>query len=210
MTQQKRDRRTKAQGHRKGAVTRRVESAGGASAVTVNERAMQLQLCLGTAENPRGTVGEAARDRSKAATRAEPKPKHKEQRAEPATMQEVCERLNEALERVVSNKGAPGPDRRSIEQVREHWAHLGPELRAALLRGTYEPGNIRRVWIPKANGGQRGLGIPNVVDRVVQEAVRRVLEPLYEPTFHEASHGFRPGRSCQTAITAAYFSCAVR
>ena len=56
------------------------------------------------------------------------------------------------------------------------------------------------LWIPKARGGQRGLGIPNVVDRMVQEAVRQVFEPLYEPTFHPASHGFRPGRSCQTAI----------
>jgi group II intron reverse transcriptase/maturase len=105
---------------------------------------------------------------------------------------------------VASNKGAPGPDRQSVTQVHEHWAELEPELRVALLKGTYEPGSIRRVWIPKANGGQRGLGIPNVVDRVVQEAVRMVLEPLYEPNFHEASHGFRPGRSCQTAIMAAY------
>jgi retron-type reverse transcriptase len=59
------------------------------------------------------------------------------------------------------------------------------------------------VWIPKAGGGQRGLGIPNVVDRTVQEAVRLVLEPLYEPTFHESSHGFRPNRGCQTAIAEA-------
>ena len=65
------------------------------------------------------------------------------------------------------------------------------------------PGDIRRVWIPKTGGGQRGLGIPNVIDRVVQEAVRLVLEPLYEPTFHRSSHGFRPGRSCHTAIAEA-------
>jgi group II intron reverse transcriptase/maturase len=119
-------------------------------------------------------------------------------------MNEVCERLTRAFERVASNRGAPGPDRQSIEQVREHWTELEPKLKQSLQEGSYKPGDIRRVWIPKANGGQRGLGIPNVVDRVVQEAVREVLEPMYEPTFHEASHGFRPGRSCQTAIRAAY------
>jgi group II intron reverse transcriptase/maturase len=74
------------------------------------------------------------------------------------------------------------------------------ELAAALLEGTYRPGDIRRVWIPKAGGGERGLGIPNVIDRVVQEAVRRALEPQYEPTFHPNSHGFRPNRSCHTAV----------
>jgi RNA-directed DNA polymerase len=204
MTQQKRDCCTKAQGHRKGAVTRRVESIGGASAATVNERTLQLRLHFGTAEDPQGAVGVVARGQPHATTRAAPKPKYKEQKATSATMEEVCRRLTSALENVASNKGAPGPDRQSIEQVREHWPELEPELRAALLKGTYEPGNIRRVWIPKSNGGQRGLGIPNVVDRVVQEAVRAVLEPLYEPTFREESHGFRPGRSCQTAITAAY------
>jgi group II intron reverse transcriptase/maturase len=87
--------------------------------------------------------------------------------------------------------------------VREHLDEVLTELADALLTGTYEPGNIRRVWIPKASGGQRGLGIPNVVDRVAQEAVRQVLEPLYEPKFHTSSHGFRPGRSCHTAIAQA-------
>ena len=61
--------------------------------------------------------------------------------------------------------------------------------------------------IPKADGGQRGLGIPNVIDRVVMEAVRQVLEPLFEPTFHPSSHGFRPGRSCHTAVAEAASIC---
>jgi RNA-directed DNA polymerase len=204
MTQQKSDRRTKAQGHRKGAETRRIEKVGGASAATVNEQTKQLRLNFGTAERPRGTDGRAERNENRSATCAGPKPKDKEQRATSTTMERVGGRLRQALERVASNRGAPGPDRQSIEQVREHWHEVEVALRAALVEGTYEPGNIRRVWIPKASGGQRGLGIPNVVDRVVQEAVRQELEPQYEPTFHEASHGFRPGRSCQTAIKAAY------
>ena len=76
-------------------------------------------------------------------------------------------------------------------------------LQADLLAGVYRPGEIRRVFIPKAGGGQRGLGIPDVVDRVVCEAVRQALEPLSEPTFHPSSHGFRPGRSCHTAVAEA-------
>jgi RNA-directed DNA polymerase len=92
---------------------------------------------------------------------------------------------------VASNRGAPGPDRQSIEEVREHLDEVLAALTRSLLEGTFRPGDVRRVWIPKAGGGQRGLGIPNVVDRVVQEAVRLVLEPLYEPTFHASSHGSR-------------------
>jgi len=87
--------------------------------------------------------------------------------------------------------------------VREHLDEILPRLAAELTSGTWQPGLIRRVWIPKPGGSQRGLGIPNVVDRTVQEAVRQVLEPLYEPTFHPSSHGFRPGRSCHTAIAEA-------
>ena len=208
MAQQKSERRVVPQGRRKPVSTQGAEHPGGGKALPVNERTWQLGLRFETAEEPKaqatGAGGGAVGVLSSPATRAAPKSKRKEKRATTATMEEVCERLAFAFQNVASNRGAPGPDRQSIEQVREHLSELVPVLHDALLRGTYEPGNIRRVWIPKAGGGQRGLGIPNVVDRVVQEAVRQVLEPLYEPTFHEASHGFRPGRSCQTAIAAAY------
>lgn len=128
------------------------------------------------------------------------RPSTKDTRTSRTTMLAVVCQLDEAFRRVMANRGAAGPDRQSIEQVQRHWPMLMQKLSHALRDGTYRPGDIRRVWIPKAGGGQRGLGIPNVVDRVVQEAVRQVLEPLYEPTFHESSHGFRPGRSCHTAI----------
>jgi group II intron reverse transcriptase/maturase len=133
-----------------------------------------------------------------------PEAKSNEERAQPETMmEEVVARLGAAFEKVASNRGAAGPDGQDIETVRERLPDVLQRLRAELLEGTYMPGDIRRVWIPKGGGGQRGLGIPNVVDRVVQEAIRAFLEPLWEPTFHPSSHGFRPGRSCQTAITEA-------
>jgi glycosyltransferase involved in cell wall biosynthesis len=90
-------------------------------------------------------------------------------------MEEVAYRLTDALLKVASNKGAPGPDGQTIEMLLEQWLVVLPRLQADLLAGTYQPGGIRRVFIPKAGGGQRGLGIPDVVDRVVQEAVRQVL-----------------------------------
>jgi len=121
------------------------------------------------------------------------------------TMEEVASvgNLRRAFERVESNDGAPGPDRQSVREVRAHFEQVLPALRRALLDGSYDPGLVRRVWIPKAGGGERGLGIPNVVDRIVQQAVHQVLSPHYEPTFHPSSHGFRPGRSCHTAIAEA-------
>lgn len=146
---------------------------------------------------------EVAADRSACSEPAVPKASVNAENDSPATMEEVTKRLTEALHKVAANKGAPGPDGETIAHLRKRWEHALPKLSAALLGGTYRPGEIRRVHIPKPGGGQRGLGIPNVVDRVVQEAVRQVLEPLYEPTFHPSSHGFRPGRSCHTAITEA-------
>src|SRR5690606_12568825 len=98
----------------------------------------------------------------------------------PATMEEVVRALRMAFRKVASNQGAPGPDGMSIDEVREHLDELLPVLSHTLLDGSYRAGAIRRVWIPKADGTKRGLGIPDVIDRVVQEAVRQVLEPVYE------------------------------
>ena len=195
------------EGVRKFAPTRGVEPFGGGKGTPVNQQAKQLALFSETADNPSarapGADDKAEPHHRGSATLAVPKSETKDGNATPTTMEEVVSRLREAFQKVASNRGAPGPDGKSIEEVREHLDELLPELTARLLDGSYRPGAIRRVWIPKASGGQRGLGIPDVIDRMVQEAVRRVLEPLYEPTFHESSHGFRPGRSCHTAIAEA-------
>lgn len=205
MTQQKSEDPIVPEGRRKAVPTRGIERLGGGKGVPVEGEDVQLALFATTAENPGHPGADRRRtpDRSGGARHEVPKVTNTAGRAGPARMEDVVERLDRALDKVAANRGAPGPDRRTIRWVREHWPRIKAELRAALLEGTYQPGEIRRVWIPKASGGQRGLGIPNVVDRVVQEAVRQVLEPLYEPTFHPSSHGFRPGRGCHTAITEA-------
>jgi len=111
--------------------------------------------------------------------------------------------LQVALTKVVQNKGAPGVDGQSVKEVEADQEALVPLLRRELLAGIYQPGDVRRVWLPKPGGGQRGLGIPNVIDRWVQQAVLQVIEPIFEPTFHDSSHGFRRGRGAQTAIAQA-------
>jgi RNA-directed DNA polymerase len=176
---------------------------GRGKAIPVEETAVQLSLPIATAENPKGATRRKTRDRLGAVRAGAPKAIDKTGTAAPATMEEVAKRLTSALLKVASNKGAPGPDGQTIEALCEQWPVVLPRLQADLLDGTYRPGVIRRAYIPKAGGGQRGLGIPDVIDRVVQEAVRQVLEPLWEPTFHPSSHGFRPGRSCHTAIAEA-------
>jgi RNA-directed DNA polymerase len=178
-------------------------TGGQGKAIPVEETAVQLSLPIATAENPRGATRRKTRDRLGAVRAGAPKAIGNAGKAAPATMEEVAKRLTDALLKVASNKGAPGPDGQTIEALLEQWPVVLPRLQADLLSGVYRPGVIRRAYIPKAGGGQRGLGIPDVIDRVVQEAVRQVLEPLWEPTFHPSSHGFRPGRSCHTAITEA-------
>ena len=176
---------------------------GQGKAIPVEETAVQLSLPIATAENPKGATRRKTRGRLGAIRAGVPKAIDKTGTAAPATMEEVAKRLTGALLKVASNKGAPGPDGQTIETLLAQWTSVLPKLQADLLDGKYQPGGIRRVFIPKVGGGQRGLGIPDVIDRVVQEAARQVLEPLWEPTFHPSSHGFRPGRSCHTAITEA-------
>jgi group II intron reverse transcriptase/maturase len=207
MAQQKSERRDVPQAHRKVGVTGRVEATRGGKGAPVEEATRQLGLNFGTAEYWKAkagkAVGGAEAGRPAPAPHAVPKPKNKEKKASFTLMGVVCSKLREAFQNVASNRGAPGPDRQSIKEVQEHLDETLGALTDSLLSGTFRPGDVRRVWIPKAGGGQRGLGIPNVIDRVVSEAVRLVLEPLYEPTFHASSHGFRPGRSCHTAIAEA-------
>lgn len=177
----------------------------GGKETPVKEAVQQLVLPFATAEISRSisvTGGRKQADRSECRKPQGPKADGKSQKRELA-MVEVVGNLQSAFIKVAANRGAPGPDRQSIEMVEKHLPMIVLKLSNSLLDGSYRPGDIRRVWIPKSGGGERGLGIPNVVDRMVQEAVRMVLEPFYEPMFHASSHGFRPNRSCQTAITEA-------
>jgi len=207
MSQQKSERRVVPAARRKAGETGRLEASRGGKAASVEEATRQLALWFGTADNRRAparrAIAGAEAGPPAPAPRVAPKPKHKDRTASSTWMDEVCKKLGDAFQNVASNKGAPGPDHQPIAEVRAHLGEILEELTASLTAGTYQPGDVRRVWIPKAGGGQRGLGIPNVIDRVVQEAVRLVLEPVYEPTFHASSHGFRPGRSCHTAIAEA-------
>src|SRR6266705_1016937 len=125
-------------------------------------------------------------------------------------METVVERENmvRAYEQVKRNKGAAGVDGITVEQLmpylREHWA----KIKEKLLEATYEPEAERCVEIPKASGGVRQLGIPTVVDRVIQQALHQVMTPLFEPGFSESSYGFRPGRSAHQAVKEARRSVA--
>ena len=120
-------------------------------------------------------------------------------------MEEICQRENfeTAWKRVRRNKGSPGVDgmtiAEAVDYLREHW----PTLRTQLLNGTYQPQPVKRVEIPKPGGGLRKLGVPCVVDRLVQQAVLQVLQQRWDPTFSEHSYGFRPGRSAHQAVAQA-------
>jgi RNA-directed DNA polymerase len=113
------------------------------------------------------------------------------------------ENLQTAWKRVKANKGAAGVDGLDIERTAQLLRTNWPQTRQALLAGTYRPQPVRRVMIPKPDGSQRELGIPTVLDRLIQQALLQVLQPLIDPTFSEHSHGFRPGRRAHDAVKAA-------
>lgn len=113
------------------------------------------------------------------------------------------EHLQRAFKRVRANKGAAGVDGLDIDQTAKQLATTWPVIREQLLQGRYRPSPVRRVTIPKPDGGERELGIPTVTDRLIQQALRQVLQPILDPTFREHSYGFRPGRRAHDAVLAA-------
>ncbi len=117
-------------------------------------------------------------------------------------MERVCDRdnLNRAYKRVKANKGSPGVDGMTVHELGSWLAEHKESLIASMLNGRYEPRPVKGVEIPKPGGGMRQLGIPTVLDRLVQQAILQVLEPLLDPTFSESSYGFRPGRSAHQAL----------
>ena len=110
------------------------------------------------------------------------------------------ENMERAWKKVRANGGAPGPDGITLKQFPEHFRPLWPELRQQLLDGTYRPEAARRKAIAKQDGGERLLGIPNVQERLIQQAILQVLTPIFDPGFSESSFGFRPKRSAHGAV----------
>jgi len=113
------------------------------------------------------------------------------------------ENLLKALARVASNKGAPGVDGMTTDELADHLREHWPSIRARLEAGIYQPSPVKRTRIPKPGGGERQLGIPTVLDRFIQQAMLQVLSEVFEPTFSDYSYGFRPNRSAQQAVQVA-------
>ncbi len=120
-------------------------------------------------------------------------------------MEKVVSRSNmmAAYSRVVSNKGAPGIDGMTVGDLKGYLTKDWPRIKEELLSGTYHPQPVRKVEIPKPGGGLRMLGIPTVVDRLIQQALHQELMRLFEADFSESSYGFRPGRSARQTVKAA-------
>jgi len=112
--------------------------------------------------------------------------------------------MENAWKRVKANKGVPGIDNMSIEDFPEFARIQWDRIRESLLAGTYQPSPVKRVEIPKPTGGMRPLGIPTVLDRVIQQAMYQVMMPIFDPEFSEFSYGFRPGRSAHDAVYQIY------
>ena len=161
-----------------------------------------IQIELNFSVTPAGEAREAGREETESLLTM-----HAPERPAGTTrlMEEICDRENmeEALRRVKANKGSAGIDGMTVggiaDYLKQHW----PAVRERLLNGTYEPNPVRRVEIPKPDGGVRKLGIPTVLDRLIQQAVMQVLQRQWDGTFSEHSYGFRPGRSAHQAVAQA-------
>jgi RNA-directed DNA polymerase len=117
-------------------------------------------------------------------------------------MEKILDRnnMNEAFKRVKKNKGSHGIDGITVDELQQYLRENGDQLRKAILEGKYVPRPVRRVEIPKDDGKKRKLGIPTVIDRVVQQSITQVLSPIFERIFSDNSFGFRPKRSCHDAL----------
>ena len=165
----------------------------------MDDKRQKNQLELAFLEESRSKAPTASREgtESSAGKRGTKSPAIAEQ-----LMEEVCGRENckQALKRVKANKGSAGVDGMTVQQLPEFLKQHWPEIREQLLSGIYKPQPVRRVEIPKPDGGMRKLGIPTVLDRFIQQAVMQVLQGRWDRTFSDHSYGFRPGRSAHQAV----------
>jgi RNA-directed DNA polymerase len=165
----------------------------------MGDKRQKNQLKLAFMAEDKGEARRAAKEGTESleAERRAESPANTEQ-----LMEEVCGRENckQALARVKANKGSPGVDGMTVRDLPEHLKQHWPAIREQLLNGTYKPQPVKRVEIPKPDGGVRKLGIPTVLDRLIQQAVMQVLQRRWDGTFSDHSYGFRPGRSAHQAV----------
>jgi RNA-directed DNA polymerase len=168
----------------------------------MSDKRQKNQLELAFTEKSRS---EAPRDSGEGTETLMAKRKAESMVSSEQLMEEVCERKNceQALARVKSNKGSAGIDGMTVEELPAYLTKHWPTIREQLFSGTYKPQPVKRVEIPKPDGGIRQLGIPTVLDRFIQQAVMQVLQRRWDETFSEHSYGFRPGRSAHQAVTKA-------
>jgi group II intron reverse transcriptase/maturase len=188
--------------------TRLPEAEGSASDEGPNGRESETNVSLGKEkrqmsrqlELPLESRGEAPRVQRSG--EAGPATNADERSGTAALMERVVEHGNvkAALKRVRQNKGSSGVDGMTVNELPKHLAENWETIRVQLLAGTYQPKPVRQVEIPKSGGGVRKLGIPSVLDRFLQQSILQVLQPMFDPTFSEHSHGFRPGRRAHDAV----------
>jgi RNA-directed DNA polymerase len=168
----------------------------------MDDQRQKNQLVLAFMEEDRGEApkGPPEGTESSAGKRGTESPAIAEQ-----LMEEVCGRENckQALRRVKANKGSAGVDGMTVQQLPEYLKQYWPAIREQLLKGTYVPQPVKRVEIPKPDGGVRKLGIPTVLDRYIQQTVMQVLQGKWDRTFSDHNYGFRPGRSAHQAVAQA-------